>query len=231
MNLRATLYSKAMRNDKLLAYKMRMQGKSYTEISKGLGVAKSTLSAWFQHLELSKEARERIHNKARAASMNALLKVNKQKTGQAEQRVKTARHNAQKTTSKISRQELLFVGATLYWAQGYKQLIVRGGKARTYHPISFSSADPAMAGIFVKFLKTVCGVEDSRIHTDLRVTKHQNRAQLVQHWSKATGLPYSCFKKFYVGNIDQLYGILQIRVNDTALFHTIMGWIEGLQNG
>ena len=83
-----------MRDDKILAYKMRMQGKSYTEISRGLGMSKSTLSGWFKHLVLPEESRLKIENKAHAASLGALLKINRMQTHKAEERVRIKRFSA-----------------------------------------------------------------------------------------------------------------------------------------
>lgn len=219
---------------------MRMQGKSYTEISHGLGVAKSTLSGWFQHLEISEEARKKIQAKARNASLASLLNINKRQTQLAQQRMRIARLKAAKEIGKLTKQELLLVGISLYWAEGYKRPVFRNGKARTYHPISFTNSDPAMVKLFLRFLRQVCGVSDDRLIADLRIFEHQSEAQLIDHWSKITQIPFENFKKVYrtSNTVNQRkrsynilpYGTLQIRVNDTALFHTIMGWIEGISN-
>lgn len=209
---------------------MRVQGKSYTEISEGLGMSRSTLSGWFRHLELPKEAKDKINNKAHAASINALFKVNRERTHQAEERVKTTRHASQKETTKLSDRDLLLIGTTLYWTEGYKSPIVRQGKARTYHPVSFTTADPYKAGLFVRFLRKVCSVLEKKISADLRRGDAKQDPQLLQFWSKATNLPFSSFKKSYSSKKSPPYGTIQIRVNDTALYHKIMGWIEGLAN-
>ena len=209
---------------------MRVQGKSYTEISRGLGMSKSTLSTWFRHLELPEETKQKIQSKARAASINALLKINKQQTHFAEERVKTARSKAQKSITKLSQRELLLVGISLYWTGGYKRPVFHQGKARTYHPISFTSADPQKVKIFLRFLREVCGVPEEKVVVDIRINNNQNEPHLLEFWRKTTNLPFSSFKKSYRSNRSFPYGTVQIRVNETTLFHTIMGWIEGMQN-
>ena len=83
-------------------------------------------------------------------------------------------------------------------------------------------------------------MEEDHIRADLRIFEHQNEAHLIDYWSKISALPYSNFGKVYRGvSISSQrkkpfntlpYGTIQIRVTRSALFHRIMGWIEGLQN-
>ena len=56
---------------------------------------------------------------------------------------------------KLSKQDLLLLGASLYWAEGYKKAIIKNGQERSYHAISFSNSDPAMIKIFIEFLKKI----------------------------------------------------------------------------
>ncbi len=223
-------YSILMRNDKILAYKMRVQGRSYAEISEALGMSKSTLSGWFKHLVISKEASEKIRNKGRAASINALLRVNKQKIHKAEQRIKSTRLESRQEIRNLSAYNLLLLGTSLYWSQGYKSLIIKDGKPRSYHPVSFTSPEPAMVKIFLRFLREICEVSEEKIRADVRMFDLKNQANIISYWSKLTDLPLSNFRKAYRSSLMTPYGTIQIRVNDTALFHKIMGWIEGLQN-
>lgn len=219
---------------------MRMQGKSYTEISRGLGMSKSTLSLWFRHLILPEEMRAKINSRARTASINAILKHNKKQTHDAEERSRAIRADHRKSVGTISVRELMLIGSALYWAEGYKRPILRDGKPRTYHPVSFTNSDPLMVKLFLKFLRGVCHVAEEHIKADLRIFEHQNEAHLLDYWGRITGLPYSNFRKTYRGvSISNQrkrpfnvlpYGTIQIRVSRTEVFHRIMGWIEGLAN-
>jgi len=97
-----------------------------------------------------------------------------------------------------------------------------------------------MVKLFLRFLREVCEVPEETISADIRIYEHQNEAHLLDFWSKTTDISYSRFKKFYYGvSISSQrkkafntlpYGTIQIRVNNTPLFHKIMGWIEGLGN-
>jgi alkanesulfonate monooxygenase SsuD/methylene tetrahydromethanopterin reductase-like flavin-dependent oxidoreductase (luciferase family) len=94
--------------------------------------------------------------------------------------------------------------------------------------------------IFLRFLREICMVPDSKISANIRIFEHQNANQLLQFWQKTTKIPLSKFHKFYYGvsksslgkrpfNILP-YGTIQIVVGDTKLYHKIMGWIKGLGN-
>src|SRR6266487_1712609 len=92
-NLRAILIGILMRNDKLKAYKLRVTGRSYNEISHLLKIPKSTLSAWFSRLELSIEATQRLKDRVSETSMRALLARNKNQTMLAQKRSSEAQNN------------------------------------------------------------------------------------------------------------------------------------------
>ncbi|MEK7161472.1 MAG: hypothetical protein AAB729_02155 [Patescibacteria group bacterium] len=227
-----------MRNDKNLALKYRLQGRSYNEITKLLGVPKSTLSGWFYGLQLSEQAKNRLSARVYEGSLKGLIKKNKQQTLLAMAKAKNTRNKASKKIGKLSKKELLILGAGLYWGEGYKRPIIKNGKARSYHPVSLSNSDPALISVFLRFLREICEVEENKIRAGLRIFQHQNAEELLQFWSKLTKIPKERFEKFYYGisksslgkrpfNILP-FGTIQIRVNDTSLYHKIMGWIEGL---
>lgn len=229
-----------MRSDKLKAYKLRAQGRSYNEISKLLEIPKSTLSTWFAGIELSEEAKERIKRRVHEKSTLSLINRNVAQTRQAEQRAGEIRGLATREIGKLNRRELMLIGTALYWAEGYKRPIVRGGKMRTYHPVSLTNSDPRLIFVFLKFIRDICKINDDKIEASLRYFEHQDEAYLLNFWKNLTRLPSSRFKKSYssVSISSQRkrphnilpYGVLQIRVSSTSLYHKIMGWIEGLGN-
>lgn len=227
-----------MRNDKNQALKLRLRGKSYNEITKVLGVPKSTLAGWFTGLELSVKAKQRITDRVHQGSVAGLIKRNKLQTHLAQQKAQAIRIAAEKEIGVLSKNELLILGAGLYWGEGYKRAIVKNGKERSYHPVSLSNSDPKLVVVFLKFLREVCKVDESKIHAGLRIYEHQNSEHLLSYWSTLTKIPKERFEKFYYGvsksslgkrpfNILP-YGTIQVRINNTELYHKIMGWIQGL---
>lgn len=227
-----------MRANKNTALKLRLQGKSYNEISNSLGIAKSTLSNWFTDLELPVSAQNRIKQRVRAGSLRGLLKRNKNQTHKAILRMRQARSVGKKEIRPLTLQELKLIGIALYWAEGYKRPVIYKGRERTYHPVALTNSDPRLIVLFLKFLREICGVLDKQIKADIRIYEHLNEKALLKFWQNVTKLPEANFGKVYYGisksslgkrPFNRLpYGTILIRVNNTPLFHKIMGWIDGL---
>ncbi len=228
-----------MRKDKSKALKLRLKGYSYNEIARLLGAPKATLSDWFHGLELSETARARLRKRVAEASLRGLTKKNKLQTHEAQKRAARIRSSARAMINKLSHKDLLLLGASLYWAEGYKRLIVKNGKERSYHPIALTNSDPILVKIFIKFLKSICEIPEEKIFADIRVFEHMNADTVFDYWVKTTGLPKNNFRKLYYGiskssqnkrPYNRLpYGTIQIRANNTQKFHQIMGWIEGIK--
>ena len=229
-----------MRSDRFKAYKLRMAGRSYNEIGRLLGVPKSTLSGWFTDLELPKEARKRIKDRVHTASLRGLIARNKNQTTLAQARSKAMHDEGRKLVKSISKRDLLIIGTALYWAEGYKRPVVIKGRVRTSHRVSLTNSDPDLIYIFLKFLREIYQVPDEQITIWIRYFKHQDPTYLLDFWQKKCNIPYSNFrntlqtvsisskrKKSY----NSLpFGVAQISVNSTNLYHKIMGMISGVAN-
>src|SRR3989338_7532099 len=109
------------------ALRLRLQGKSYNEINKELQIPKSTLRLWLGHAVLSDTARARLFTRIKAGSL-VLIKRNKMQTHMARQRAHHMRSAAARRVHALSKQDLLLIGAVLYWAEGYKRIKVRDGQ-------------------------------------------------------------------------------------------------------
>src|SRR3989344_1701344 len=227
-----------MRHDRNQALKLRLAGKSYAEIRQLLGVPKGTLSGWFSNLELSPVARARIQNRVYKGSLQGLLKRNKNQTHLAIQRMRHARNTASQEIAHLTKNELKLLGIALYWAEGYKRRITRNGREVTHHSVALTNSDPILIIAFLKFLREICEVAESKITAEIRIYEHINERNALRFWQKTTQLPVNNFRRFYYGVSKSSqgkrpfkrlpYGTLMIRVNSTKLYHTIMGWIEGV---
>ena len=228
-----------MRIDRLAAQRLRLRGRSYNEIQRVLGIPKSTLHGWFVKLTLPPAARERISNRIRRGSLLGLIRRNKHQTALARVRATHAREGAARVITSLSRHDLLLIGAALYWAEGYKRVIIRNGQPVTHHPVSFTNSDPMLVKMFLRFLRECLLVSDEKIKADLRIFPHQHGRTVQRYWQSQTGISSKNFSRIYTG-ISQSsrgkrpfnrlsHGVIQIRVANTPLFHTIMGYIAGLQ--
>jgi len=227
-----------MRSDKSQALKLRLTGKSYSEINHLLGVPKATLSDWFNKLELPEKAKERIAQRVHQKSIAAILKHNHTQTYIAQQNARNVRSKAKSEIVSINNRDLFMLGVSLYWAEGYKRPIMQNGKLKTHHPVTLSNSDPELVKVYLGFLRKVCHIPEKNITGEIRVYEHHNEAYLLSFWNKITNIPFSQLRTIKNGvsissqrirpfNILP-YGTIQIRVNSTELYHKIMGWIEGL---
>lgn len=227
-----------MKNNKQLAIEYRLKGHSYNEISKLLGVAKSTLSSWLKSLKLSEEAQLKIQNTYKAGYTKGLLKKSKEQTSLAQKQSLEIRTKSALSIKKLSNADLKLIGVALYWGEGYKKLKTINNIQKTWHPLSLSNADPKLIKAYVKFLKVICKIPNEKIRCGVRVYKHQDSQKIITSWSKITGLPIKNFTKPYVGisksslskkDFNTLpLGTIRIDVYDTKLFYTVMGWLDGI---
>lgn len=229
-----------MRSDKNKALKLRLSGKSYGEIKTLLGIPKATLSGWFNGLELPEKAKERLSQRVYQKSVAAILRHNHAQTQIAQENAHRIRNisKAEIASANLDNRGLLMIGASLYWAEGYKRPKMVNGKIKTNHPVSLSNSDPGLVKIFLKFLREVCNVPEEKITGEIRVYEHHNKAYLLNFWNKATNISFNRLKTIKNGvsiSSQRLrpynilpYGTIQVRVNSTQLYHRIMGWIEGL---
>lgn len=228
-----------MKKVRIDAIKLRKQGHSYNEITKTLGVPKSTLSGWLRDISLTENAQLRLKSRVREGLYNGLVKRNKLQTKRAQERAKELQKEAACRITKISNHELLLIGVALYWGEGYKKLQVRNGREITSHQISFTNADPKMIEWFISFLQKILDVKNDELVIVMRLYKHINEKVARDYWKIATGLSDSNFRSttWLVSGAskrkrpqDSLpYGTLQVNVYSTEKFHTLMGYIEGLK--
>ena len=230
---------KYMNVKKNQALKLRLQGYSYGEIRTKLGIPKSTLSTWFSELKLPEEIWNKIFNKGRKKSIECLIKRNKRQTPLAIKRALIIQKQAQQEIDHLSKHDLLILGISLYWTEGYKRPMVRNGKTKTFHSVSFTNSDPYLIQLFLRFIREICKVPEEKIRVSIRAYKHQNLKEIQSFWIKVTHIKKENFGKIYLGisksslgkrPFNRLqFGTIQIRIGSTALYNKIMGWIEGIK--
>lgn len=229
------------RIDKQKALRLRMQGKTYTDIQKALGgISKSTLSVWLKDVVLSEFARQALAARTKKKSFDGITKWSKGQTKRSQEKEAAIKRAAIQEINTISPRELVVVAAALYWAEGYKKPKYLKGKELRCHPVSLTNTDPKLAKIFLRCMAEICGVDISRINIQLRVFEHQNKDECIRYWSEQLAMPRENFTIVRAGisrssmgkrPFNRLpYGVIQIRINSTDLFRRIMGWIEALKN-
>ena len=121
--------------------------------------------------------------------------------------------------------ELRALGTMLYWAEGFQ--------ASYADIVDFANSKPAMISLFLKFLRRICGIDESKLRIYLYCYSNQDVKGLINYWSKLTKIPKAQFTKPYVREdfkIEKVgkmkYGLIHVRYYDKKLLELIRKWIE-----
>src|SRR3989344_4804558 len=116
-------------------------------------------------------------------------------------------------------------GVMIYWAEGWKD--------KRKQMLDFANSDPIMIKIYLRFLRNICGVDESKLRVYLYCYSNQNIDKLKKFWSDITIIPLKQFTKPYVrkdfreDKIDKMpHGLVHIRYADKKLYGQIFQWYE-----
>lgn len=120
---------------------------------------------------------------------------------------------------------LKLAGTMLYWGEGYQSSSAKN--------VDFANSKPEMVRLFMKFLRVVCGINESKLRVYLYCYADQNVPEIMRFWSKETGIPQNQFTKPYIRTDfkkeksgKMRYGLLHIRYYDKKLLLLIQKWIR-----
>ena len=206
---------------------MRKRGFSYSEIENRIHIPKSTLSYWLKNIKLTSEQTKKLNDKRiKVAKANALKKVSK-----TQRMIEEIKNSSSQDVKEISKKELWLMGVVLYWKNGNKSDLKKG--------VHFSSSDPDMIKLFLKWLQEVGEINNGEIKFDIFLKsnyKNQSafKGEAADYWSKISGFPKTDFQKFYFQKTNKTnkksYGFLRIKVAQSSMLaRQIVGWIEGIK--
>ncbi len=119
--------------------------------------------------------------------------------------------------------ELFDLGVGLYIGEGTKDR----------QQVRLSNTDPRVIRAFLRFLREICGVNDSKIHAWLNIYDDVELSEAQAYWQEVTGLPDSQFFKPTVRPnrggtyLDKShYGTLTVGISSTKLSSRIRQWSE-----
>lgn len=215
-----------MRKDKVKAFELRRQEKSYSEISRVLKVSKSTLAGWFKKEEWSQDIRNKLGTAASLAfpkKLDAVLKANKKRWAGIHE---SYRKQAESEFASFKKDPLFIAGVMLYWGEGEKT---------AKHPsLKLANSDPQMIRVFYSFLKDCLHVPEEKIKAYLLLYPDLQDSMQKTFWSRATGIPLNRFwNSIYITGKHPArrlsYGVCNINVNSRELKERILMWIQLFQ--
>jgi len=209
---------------RIIALKLRQEGKSINEISSLLGVAKSSVSVWVRDIKL-----DVLQLRALSQKGHDRVAIEKRRqtrlTNEARKRQITI-DTALSEITEVTYHELWLIGIMLYWAEGGK----------TQRLVRFSNGDPEMIKIMMAFFRIVCMVPEKKFRGYIHIHPHLDHVKSEKYWSEISDIPTNQFFKTYrklnkssQGKKDSLpNGVFDIYVLDTKLFLKIEGWAKGV---
>lgn len=214
------------------AFKLRLAGKSYSEIAKTLDVSKGSLSLWFKSLKLPRTAQKLLEEKMRFAREHGLFENNRRRTQAIKVENQRIRQTAAAGINPLSEYELLLVGAAPYWAEGYNR------QDKVVSPcISFGNSNPDMVVLFLHFLREVIRTPEEKLRPFVQIHHNIDAGSAVKFWAKICDIPKEHFRVTHQTSrasrgkrpYNSLpYGTLKLNVVGRQYFFRIKGWIDGL---
>ena len=107
-------------------------------------------------------------------------------------------------------------------------MLYHGEGAKTQNTVDFANSDAKALALFLKFLRNVCQVDESKLRFYLYCFANQDSKRLISFWSKTLNISAANFTRPYIRKeYDGLkrimpFGVLHIRYSDKRLLEKIL---------
>ena len=163
------------------AIALRVQGWSVSDIACRIGVAKSTAYHWVRHIPLDTHSA-----RARQRRREAKERRDEYWVGYRQRRDEvraSAVQRAARSTIDLSDEELVRLGAVMYWCEGTKAKPWRRDAER----LVFTNSDPALIRLYLRFLRTL-GVPGERVRYRVAIHESADSDKAVRWWAEVVGV-------------------------------------------
>jgi hypothetical protein len=212
---------------------LREKGKTYGDIQKILNLPKSTIAWWAKKARLTNKKRRLILEKSRRKWRKSIIEFNRINAKIRSDKARKARDaitlKAKRKINKISKRDLLLIGASLFWAEG--------SKSNKWH-LCFANSDPEIIKVIMKFFREVCLISNEKIKALVHIYPKSNYKKVLTFWTKITKLSKRNFWKPQTqisraskrkrNNNTLPYGTIHLTAGDTAITSQVKGWIQGI---
>ena len=166
---------------------LRLQGYTYNQIKRELGIPKATLSNWLSKMPLSPERLEELEKNRKLGRDLAVEKFRETFRIKRLNRRKEV-YSKQKEILPLSEKELFIAGLFLYWGEGDKD------KLR----VGISNTDPRIIKFAFYWMIECLRIPQEKIKVQLHLYKDMNIEDSIKFWSDVLNLPKEQFAKPYV---------------------------------
>lgn len=195
------------------ARELRKQGMSIKEISRYLGVAKSSASLWVRSVPLSLKAKNILQAKHTAGQVRAAAVLHERTA----KRLLVAKEFAKEVLKDFTKTSSVHkvCCALIYWCEGSKTIADR--------ELKFTNSDPILMATFLELLRNSFSINETKFRVCVHLHDYHDEKVQLQFWSKTTKIPLSQFmksyKKLHTGKQrkENYQGCVQISYNDVIV--------------
>jgi predicted transcriptional regulator len=215
---------------KFQAREMRKKGMSVSEITKHLGVSKSSVSLWCSDIELTQKQISILMARKKDRGLVGRLKGAEVQKQKRLREIKFFQQQGARQLQTITKRDLFFLGLGLYWGEGNK----------TDRRLGFCNSDPDAIIVLIRWLELFdVSLDQLRFTVGVNEIYRHDIERIHQFWYRVTGAQPKQFtqpsfkrvtnKKVYA-NPNNHYGTLQVRVeNPCKLQRKVLGFIYGVK--
>jgi transcriptional regulator with XRE-family HTH domain len=205
---------------------LRMQGMNYNQIAGELGVSKSSVSLWVRDLPRPEPL---SYEECRKRAADGVRRYWAAERPVREAERQAARAAAAAQIGPLNEREILIAGAIAYWCEGAKNKPYRRSDR-----VVFMNSDPALIGLFLRFLETA-GVAHDRLIYQVQIHETADVGAAQRFWLNITGADPTQFRRptlkrhrpttIRKNTGDDYHGCLRLEVRrSTSLYRKIEGW-------
>ncbi len=167
------------------ARRMRARGYSIKEVAVCCAVSPSTVLAWVRDVELGLAAMRRIERRRELGRIHSAQYFARRAVAED----KVAKAAAKALVDSMKKRAHLLLLVALWWCEGSKDLS-KG--------IEFTNADPAAVKLFLKAMRRIFVISESRLRVQLQLHEYHDVSAEVAYWSQVTRIPPQQFNKPYI---------------------------------
>lgn len=211
---------------------LRQKGLSLGLIFQTTAVPRTTIRTWIKDIVLSKHQTEALKNRVQKALQKGRIKSQRIQKDKKLKNEKNLMEIGINEIGELSSRDFLIAGASLYWAEGFKN--------KHEHRLGFCNSDPSMVKFYIHWLEKYLGINKNELiaRLTLNYSYRYKINDMQNYWAKTIGIPLNQFtkpffqtskwKKHY--NTENYHGVLRIHVKDSLdRLLKMKGWIEGLK--
>ena len=203
---------------------LRRRGHSLGELSRRLGISKSTASLWTSDVIPSPFGIDQIQRKREESRAKGHAVLHEMKIG----RLAKAEAEADELINGLNRDKILDLAilSMIYQCEGLK----------SNQDVRFANSDPNLIKLFLSAFRSSFKLNEKKFRLCIHIHDYQNDAETKKFWSEVTDIPLTQFMKSFAKPSKHLFkkegyrGCAHVYYHDAHLARVILAFAKKLIN-